>query len=139
VARLRYLADTSVFSRLSKPTVSAAFGPRAAAGHIGVCAPVCFELGYSARNHDDYLALTQRLTAFSTLPVTTADHDRALEVQRALAGRGQHRALSLVDALVAAVAEARSLTVLHYDFDFETVCKLTGQSHEWVVARGSAD
>ena len=54
-----------------------------------------------------------------TMTTADADHRRALEVQALLAGRSRHRALSLVDALVAAVAEARQLTVLHYDLDFE--------------------
>lgn len=46
------------------------------------------------------------------------------------------RALSLVDALVAAVAETRELTILHYDADFELVSELTGQPHEWVGRAG---
>jgi predicted nucleic acid-binding protein len=47
--------------------------------------------------------------------------------------------LSLVDALVAAVAEARGLTVLHHDADFELVAAVTGQHHRWIVERGTAD
>jgi predicted nucleic acid-binding protein len=139
VARLEYLADTSVFARLSKPPVAAAFAPMAAEGRVGLCSPVVFELGYSARNHDDYLALTDRLRAFPAVTVTDADHRRALEVQEELSARGQHRALSLVDALLAAAAEARELTILHYDADFELVASITRQQHEWIVDRGSAD
>ncbi len=139
MARTRYLADTSVFGRLSKPAVVAAFAPLAAAGLVGLCAPVAFELGYSARNPDDYDALAERLSSFPSVPTTDADHRRALEVQSALARSGQHRALSLVDALVAAIAEARDLVVLHYDADFELVAEVTGQAHEWVLPRGTAD
>jgi hypothetical protein len=139
VARTRYLADTSVFGRLSKPSVVAAFAPLAAAGLVGVCAPVAFELGYSARNPADYEALAERLSSFTAVPTTDADHRRALEVQAALAARSEHRALSMVDALVAAAAEARELVVLHYDADFELVAQVTGQAHEWVVPRGSVD
>ena len=109
------------------------------AGRIGICSPVSFELGFSARNLDDYLALTNRLSAYPPVPTTPADHQRALDVQLALARKGQHRALSLVDALVAAIAEARDLIVLHYDADFETVAGTTGQMHEWIVERGTAD
>jgi predicted nucleic acid-binding protein len=47
--------------------------------------------------------------------------------------------LSLVDALLAAVAEARQLTIVHYDADFERVAVVTGQRHEWIVDRGSVD
>ena len=44
-----------------------------------------------------------------------------------------------MDALVAAVAESRGLTVLHYDADFDVVSELTGQRTQWIVERGSAD
>jgi predicted nucleic acid-binding protein len=139
VARLQYLVDTSVFARLPKPAVAAAFAPHAAAGRVALCAPVAFELGYAARSHDDYRELTDRLAAFAPAPVTDGDHQRAMEVQRALSARGQHRALSLVDALVAAVAEARGLTILHYDADYELIADVTGQAHEWIVERGRTD
>jgi predicted nucleic acid-binding protein len=139
VASVEYIVDTSVFARLTKPAVVARFAPLAATARVAICAPVAFEVGYSARNHADYVALTDRLASFPSLAVTDADHRRGLEVQASLAARGGHRALSLVDALVAAVAEARDLTVLHYDRDFELVAQVTGQRQEWIVKRGTAD
>jgi predicted nucleic acid-binding protein len=139
VSRLRYLVDTSALGRLSQPAVAAAFAPRAAAGQIGICPPVAFEVGYSAQSGRAYATLTEELRNYPAVDVTAADHRRGLEVQALLAERGQHRALSLVDALLAAAAEARSLTVLHYDSDFELVAAVTGQPHEWIVARGTAD
>ena len=134
-----YLAATSVFARLSQPAVAAEFAPLAATGRVALCAPVAFEIGYSARNADDYQALALRLDAFPLVPVNDADHRRAIEVQGALAARGQHRAMSLVDALVAAVAEARVLTVLHYDADFELIADVTAVTQRWIVPRGAAD
>ena len=80
-----------------------------------------------------------RIDAFESAPVTEGDHLRALELQSLLASRGHHRALSLVDALVAAVAESRSLTVLHYDADFELVSRITGQPTQWIVEPDTAD
>ena len=139
MARLEYLADTSVFARLAKPGVAAAFAPLASARRVGLCAPVAFELGFSARNHEDYVAVRERLTSFPDIVVTGADHRRGLEVQESLSASGRHRALSLVDALVAAVAEAHGLTVLHYDADFELVAQVTDQEHRWIVPRGTAD
>ena len=139
MARTRYLADTSVFARLTKPSVMAAFAPLAAGGQVALCSPVMFELGYSARNPNDYRELVDRLSSFPPVPVTDADHRRACEIQGALAARSRHRAISLVDGLVAAVAEARDLIVLHYDSDFEVVVEVTGQETEWVVPRGSVD
>ena len=111
MARLRYLADTSVFARLAKPSVVGAFAPLVAGGQIALCSAVAFELGFASRSPADYTELTDRLSAFDSLPTNEADHRRGLQLQAALAARSQHRALSLVDALVAAVAEAHDLTV----------------------------
>ena len=139
MARATHLADTSAFARLSKPAVAAAVAPLIAEGRIALCPPVMFELGFSARNAVDHEAIMSRLDAFDSVPATNADHHRAIGIQRQLAERGQHRALSLVDALVAAVAEARQLVVLHYDADFELVAEITGQPHQWVLERGTVD
>ena len=126
-------------ARLSKVSVAAAFTPLASTGGVALCAPVIFELGYAAQSKADYDLLMDRVSGYTTVPTTDADHRRSLEMQQALVDDGRHRMLSLVDALVAAVAEARQLTVLHYDGDFETLAKLTGQPHCWIVPRGSAD
>lgn len=137
MSRIRYLVDTSVFARLSQPAVAARFAPLAAGRQVALSAPVSFELGFAARNAADYRLMTERLAAWPTVPTTDADQRRALEVQGALVERGQHRALSLVDALVAATAESHDLTILHYDRDFELVAEVTGQQHEWIVASGT--
>ena len=63
--------------------------------------------------------------------------DRSREVQSARVERGQHRAVSVPDLLIAATAEIEGLTVLHYDADFDLIAEITGQSMEWVVPRGS--
>jgi predicted nucleic acid-binding protein len=136
---LRYLTDTSVFARLAKPPVAGAFAPLAAGGEIALCSAVTFELGFASRSPVDYTELLDRLAAFDTVATNDADHRRSLEVQRDLADRGQHRAISLVDALVAAVAEAHDLTVLHYDADFELISAVTGQAQKWIVPRGAVD
>ena len=137
--RTIYLADTSALSRLSKPIIASVLAPLIAEGRIAVCAPVAFELGFSARRPADHRELMEVLAAFPHIPTTDADHLRAVEVQGLLAQLGQHRSLSLVDALVAAIAEARQLIMLHYDADFERVAAITGQPHKWVVKRGTAD
>jgi hypothetical protein len=41
--------------------------------------------------------------------------------------------------VVSAVAEATSLTLLHYDVDFDLIASVTGQSSQWIVQRGSID
>ena len=62
---------------------------------------------------------------------------RAVEVQELLARHNHHRAARLSDILIAAIAEAHQLAVLHYDSDFDLIAEATGQRCEWVVPRGS--
>lgn len=126
-------------ARLGEPGVAAAFTRLAVAGEIALTAPVIFELGVAARGPADHEAVMDRLGAYDYIPTTDADHRRALEIQALMAEKSQHRQLSLVDALVAAVAGARQLIVLHYDGDFEAVAELTGQAQRWIVERGTAD
>jgi predicted nucleic acid-binding protein len=47
-----------------------------------------------------------------------------------LSDRGLHRAPSVADLLVAAVAEFADLTVLHADKDFELIADVSGQPVE---------
>lgn len=66
----------------------------------------------------------------ASMPVeylTPKIEDRSVEVQSALAERGQHRAPSIPDLLIAATGELAELTVLHLDKDFELIAQLTGQ------------
>ena len=62
--------------------------------------------------------------------LTPQIEDRAVEVQVALAARGQHRAPSIPDLLVASTAELAELTVLHIDKNFDLIAELTGQPTE---------
>jgi len=65
-------------------------------------------------------------------------HDEADQVQRKLATDGL-RGRKVPDLLIAAVAEAASLTVLHYDADFDHIASATGQPTQSIVERGSID
>ena len=83
----------------------------------------------SARSADDHTRAL-RLPPIAAMPVeylTPAIEDRAVEVQALLAARGQHRAPSIPDLLVAATAELTARTVLHLDKDFDLIAQLTGQ------------
>lgn len=90
------------------------------------------ELGYSARSGD---AGRRQFASppLSLMPVeylTPAIEDRAFEVQMLLADRGQHRAPSIPDLLIAATAEKAGLTVLAVDKDFDLIAAITGQAVE---------
>jgi predicted nucleic acid-binding protein len=62
--------------------------------------------------------------------LTPAIEDRAVEVLALLADRGQHRAPSIPDLIIAATAELAGLTVLHLDKDFDIIAQITGQPIE---------
>jgi len=136
----QYLVDTSVLTRLDVQEVENGFVWMTRAGKLGVSILSELEIGYSARSAEDYRASRSRIIDH-LLPVglPARAEPRAREVQAALVERGQHRAVSVPDLLIAATAEIERLTVLHYDADFDLIGSVTGQPTEWVVPRGSID
>lgn len=96
------------------------------------------EIGSSARNADEWDRLVGALGAFRRVDVEAHHFDRARHVERTLATNGL-KGRKVPDLLIAAVAEATSLTVLHYDADFDYIAAVTGQPTEWIVERGSID
>jgi predicted nucleic acid-binding protein len=135
---LSHLVDASVLTRLDQPAVREAIEPRAERGELARAGISDLEVGYSARSEEEWDRLVEALDAF-VLVETTADHvRRARQVQRLLAARHQ-RGRKVPDLLVAAAAEGRDLTVLHYDADFDRIAAVTGQRCEWVVPAGSVD
>jgi len=133
-----HLVDTSVLKRLAIPTVRAVVEPLAEAGRLARAGISDLEVGYSARNAREWDQLVGALEIL-TLVETTAEHIlRAKQVQRLLASKSQ-RGRKIPDLLIAAAAEAKRITVLHYDQDFDKIAKVTGQPCEWVVPAGSID
>jgi len=134
----RYLLDTSATARMQHPDVAARLAPLIEAGLVATTAALDAEALYSARNPVEYEQLwADRRVAYEYLPTDDGHWQAALQVQRELARRGQHRAVGMPDLLTAVLAAAHGLTVVHYDADFETAA--TGVSFEqlWVAQRGS--
>jgi predicted nucleic acid-binding protein len=140
VSPATWLVDKSVLARLSRPEVRQVVLPHVQAGRVAITIVTELEVGFSARSTKDYMT-TRRTLLDYLVPILVAPRaeQRAREVQAALVRRSQHRAVSIPDLLVAAVAEVEQLSVLHYDADFELVASITGQPTEWVVPRGSID
>jgi len=135
---LTHLLDTSVLTRLGQRPIRAAVEPKAARGELARAGISDLEVGYSARSAAEWDRLIEALEVFE-LVETTSDHlRRARQVQRLLATKHQ-RGRKVPDLLVAAAAEARNLSVLHYDADFDRIAAVTGQACEWIVPAGSAD
>lgn len=135
---LTHLLDTSVLTRLGAPSVRRAVEPRAQRAELARAGISDLEIGFSARNGEEWDRLTDALKAFDLIETTADDLRRARQVQRLLASRHQ-RGRKVPDLLIAAAAEAHGLSVLHYDADFELIAAATGQRCEWVVPPGSVD
>ena len=133
---LTHLLDTSVLTRLGNPEIRAAIEPKAQLGQLARAGISDLEIGYSARNDSEWDRLAGALEVFELIE-TTAEHVvRARQVQRLLAAKHQ-RGRKIPDLLIAAAAETRGLTVLHYDSDFDLIARVTGQPVQWVVPRGT--
>lgn len=135
---MKYLVDTSVLKRLSRVEVRAVIEPLAVSGQLGRPRICDLEVGYSARNADEWDQLVGALDAFDAVETTAAHLRRALQVQRLLAQRSQ-RGRKIPDLLVAAAAEELDVAVLHYDADFDLITSVTGQRSHWVVPAGTVE
>ena len=134
-----YLAGKSVWARVRQPAVRSVMEKYVERGLIGTCPIVDLEILFSARTCAEHVHFRGQREAFEYFPLTDEIARRAVEVQGLLAQRAQHRSVSIPDLLVAATAERFSLTVLHYDRDYEQIAEITGQRTEWIVPAGSAD
>jgi predicted nucleic acid-binding protein len=134
----RYLLDTSAWARIEAAPVAKRCLPLIRGGLVATCSIVDLEVLFSARSPDSYRATrADRALALELLGVEQPVLDRAVEVQAALAERGEHRGASLPDLIIAATAERAEVTVLHYDADYDLIAGVTGQPVDWVVPRGS--
>lgn len=128
----RWLIDKSALVRLSDSPDAGMWVERIDRGLVHVTTVTRLEVGYSARSAADLRAGVQRppLSAMPVEYLTPAIEDRAVAVQALLADRGQHRAPSVPDLLLAATGELTDLAVLHVDKDFELIAAVTGQPVE---------
>jgi predicted nucleic acid-binding protein len=127
-----WLIDKSALVRLTASPDAAEWAGRVQRGLVRVATVTRLEVGYSARSGPE-LRAGLRQPPLSSMPVeylTPAIEDRSLEILALLADRGQHRAPSIPDLIIAATAELAGLTVLHLDKDFEVIAAVTGQSME---------
>jgi len=133
-----HLLDTSVLTRLSQPSIREVVEPLAVVGRAVRAGITDLEIGFSARNAQEWDKLANSLSELR-LVETTAEHmRRARQTQRLLAEQGL-RGRKIPDLLIAAAAELEQLTLLHYDSDFDFIATATGQKCEWIVPRGSVD
>lgn len=127
-----WLVDKSALVRLPYAVERDLWQSRLERGLLRITNVTRLEVGFSAVSARLARQATD-LPPLSLMPVeylTPGIEARALEVQVLLAERGQHRAASVPDLLVAATAEKLGLTVLAVDKDFDLVAGVTGQPVE---------
>ncbi len=127
-----WLIDKSALVRLPASPDAAEWAGRVERGLVRIATVTRLEVGYSARSGPE-LRAGLRQPPMSSMPaeyLTPAIEDRAAEILALLADRGQHRAPSIPDLIIAATAELAGLTILHLDKDFEVIAAITGQALE---------
>lgn len=130
-----WLIDKSALVRLGESVEADEWAARIQRGLVRISTVTRLEVGYSARSG------AQARAGFRTAPVaampveylTPTIEDRAVEVQLLLADQGHHRAPSIPDLIITAIAERAGLTVLHFDKDFDLIAAVTGQPTEHLV------
>lgn len=131
-----YLIDKSAYTRIRIPAVREIVEPLLLDDSVAVCPMVTLELLYSAKSTDDYDRLSVLLGELPSATMNAATWSVALDLQRRLSRRGQHR-IALPDLLIAAAAIQYDLVVLHYDKDFDLIASVSDLRHQWVVDKGS--
>lgn len=127
-----WLIDKSALARLGIVAGRGEWDRRIERGLVRIATVTLLEVGYSARSADEHTSAVDS-PPIALMPVeylTPAAEDRTMQVQRLLAARGQHRAPSVPDLMIAAIAERAHLIVLHTDKDFELIAAITGQPTE---------
>ena len=127
-----WLIDKSAYVRLAVSPDADTWITRIERSLVLMSTVTRLEIGYSFRTGHE--ARDQSASPpLSRMPITyltPAIEDRAVEVQMSLADRGQHRAPSIADLIVAATAEKSGLVVLAVDKDFDLIAEITGQAME---------
>jgi len=127
-----WLIDKSALARLFRSPDAANWASAIERGLVRISTVTRLEIGYSAQSIEE-LRREIAMPPLASMPIeylTPSIEDRAVEVQLALVERGQPRAPSIPDLLIAATAERAGLSVLHFDQDFDLIAEVTGQPTE---------
>jgi predicted nucleic acid-binding protein len=138
----KLVVDNSAFQRGGNEVVRADWLRALEEGHLYRSPILEFEVLYSARNAREHAELREELEALRPLDMPDTVVDAALEAQAKLArhAAGFHR-LPHQDYLVAAIAAAHELGVLHYDADFDRIAEHSSLDFEsvWMASAGTLD
>ncbi len=138
----KLLVDNSAFQRGGNEIVRAEWLRALEEGHLYRSPILEFEVLYSARNAREHAELTEELEALRPLelPETVAVAGLGAQAELAQYAPGFHR-LPHQDYLVAAIAAANEIGVLHYDADFDRIAEHSSLAFEsvWLAPAGTLD
>lgn len=132
-----WLIDKSAYARLAVSAHPEEWASRIERGLVRIAVVTVLEIGYSARSADDWTS-SIKMPPLAQMPqehTSPQAEERVVALQGLLAQRGNHRAPSVPDLIVSAIAETAGLSVLHVDKDFELIASITGQPLERLMLR----
>jgi len=102
-----------------------------------VCDLVVLELIRLSPNERRAQEVSQRLSAFESVPMPGDLWEDARNLQLLLASSGNHRRVPPTDLLFAATARHASVELIHYDRDYERIAAVSDLKHQWFVPDGA--
>ncbi len=127
-----WLVHRSALARMSSSPDADKWSRLIELGQVRITTTTLLEIGHLARSEREWSELVEDVPVIH-MPLATLTprtEARALEIQRIVLRDGRHRAPSVPDLLVAAVAEEADLTLLHADNDVDLIARTTGQPVE---------
>jgi predicted nucleic acid-binding protein len=120
-----YLFDTSIWLRTKHSLIAPDWEAAMRNSQLAVSPIVAFEVFYDARNQADFEELERQLDALRQVPLTQGIVRDARRALHDLSAKASHR-LPFQDALIAASAAHKNMTVLHYDGHFDVLSEVLG-------------
>jgi predicted nucleic acid-binding protein len=131
-----YLFDTSIWDHTTHPLIASDWEAALRNNQLAVSPIVAFEVFYEAQNQADFEELERQLDALRQVPLTQGIVRDARRALHDLSTKANHR-LPFQDALIAASAAHKNMTVLHYDGHFDVLSKVLDFESRWAAAPGS--
>jgi len=130
-----YLFDTSIWNYAKHPLIAADWEAALRKNQLAVSPIVAFEVLYIAQNQTDFEELERQLDALWQAPLTQGIVRDARRALHTLSATANHR-LPFQDALIAATAAHKNMTVLHYDGHFDTLSEVLDFESRWIAEPG---
>jgi len=131
-----YLFDTSIWDYTDHPLIAADWRAAGQKDHLAVSQVVAFEIFYEAQNQAEFEELETQLDALRQAPLTQGIIRTARRALHDLSAKASHR-IPFQDALIAATAAQKNMTVLHYDGHYDLLGDVLGFESRWAAPPGS--